>query len=276
MAFNHAKITGNGTAQNAVINSTNTESVVHGLIAYNTTGSALDFSLLIDGSTVITETVEANSSYRLPDKVNVPVNSTLTVNAATGVSVTISYLQQAIDVNAALTAVQQFVADAKADANRAENALPAGSIDDASTAVDRAWSANKISTELGNKADLTGADFTGGIGEGYNLVSSSAGTLTLDLSTGNNFEVVLSENTTLAVTNAPTAGTAYALRLKIIQDASGSGFTFTWPTGGKWASATAPTLTATASAEDVFVLYSDDGFTTWDGHVAGQAMGVPA
>jgi len=57
-----------------------------------------------------------------------------------------------------------------------------------------------------------------------------------------------------------------------VQDASASGYTVTWPTAVDWPSATAPTLTATASAVDYFVFITHDGGTTWYGFTAGQAM----
>ena len=67
--------------------------------------------------------------------------------------------------------------------------------------------------------------------------------------------------------------TAYAMSLKVVQDSEASGYTVTWPTSVDWPAATAPTLTATASAVDQFVFYTYDGGTTWYGFTAGQALG---
>ena len=67
--------------------------------------------------------------------------------------------------------------------------------------------------------------------------------------------------------------TAYGMSLKIVQDSSASGYAVTWPTSIDWPSATAPTLTATASAVDQFVFYTYDGGTNWYGFTAGQALG---
>ena len=67
--------------------------------------------------------------------------------------------------------------------------------------------------------------------------------------------------------------TAYAMSLKVVQDSGASGYTVTWPTSVDWPSATAPTLTATASAVDQFVFYTYDGGTNWYGFTAGQALG---
>ena len=77
-------------------------------------------------------------------------------------------------------------------------------------------------------------------------------------------------STSLSVLNDSTA---YAMSLKVVQDSGASGYTVTWPTSVDWPSATAPTLTATASAVDQFVFYTYDGGTNWYGFTAGQALG---
>ena len=115
--------------------------------------------------------------------------------------------------------------------------------------------------------------FSYGISEQYNAVSDSSGTTTVDLSTGTNFSSTLSANTTFAFTNPVSTGNVSAFTLKIVQDSSASGYTVTWPTSVDWPSATAPTLTATASAVDYFVFITHDGGTTYYGFTAGQALG---
>ena len=123
MGFLVNKITGNGTAQVAVTNDATLEAVVNSLVAYNTTAGALDFSVLIDDSVVFTESVDANGTFRIPDKINLGANGVLKVNADTGVDVTVSYLQQAIDVAGALSAAQQAAQDADDARILAEAAL---------------------------------------------------------------------------------------------------------------------------------------------------------
>ena len=109
--------------------------------------------------------------------------------------------------------------------------------------------------------------------ETYAAVTSTSNATTVNCEAGNAFSHTLTENTTFTFSNPPASGTAYSFSLEIIQDASASGFTVTWPTSVDWPSATAPTLTATASAKDVFVFYTRDGGTNWYGFVAGQALG---
>jgi hypothetical protein len=109
--------------------------------------------------------------------------------------------------------------------------------------------------------------------ETYAAVTSSSNATTVNCETGNAFSHTLTENTTFTFSNPPASGTAFSFSIEIIQDASASGFTVTWPTSVDWPSATAPTLTATASAKDVFVFYTRDGGTNWYGFTAGQALG---
>jgi len=121
--------------------------------------------------------------------------------------------------------------------------------------------------------DVTGEILADSYNETYNAVTSSSNATTVDCHNGNSFSHTLTENTTFTFSNPPASGTSFTFHLKIIQDASASGFTVTWPSSVDWPSATAPTLTATASAVDYFVFTTHDGGTTWYGFTAGQALG---
>ena len=112
--------------------------------------------------------------------------------------------------------------------------------------------------------------------ETFVAVTSTSNAATVNCEAGNNFSHTLTENTTFTFSNPPATGTAYGFTLKIVQDAGASGFTVTWPASVDYAGATAPTLTDTANAVDVFVFYTHDGGTNWYGFVAGQDMGTPA
>ena len=88
------------------------------------------------------------------------------------------------------------------------------------------------------------------------------------------FSHTLSENTTFTFSNPPSSGTAYGFSLKIVQDASASGYTLTWPTSIDWPGGIAPPLTTNvASGVDQFVFYTHDGGTTWYGFRAGNNLG---
>ena len=121
--------------------------------------------------------------------------------------------------------------------------------------------------------DVTGELIVDSYNETYAAVTSSSNATTVNCEAGNAFSHTLTENTTFTFSNPPASGTAFSFSLELIQDASASGFTVTWPAAVDWPAATAPTLTATASAKDVFVFYTRDGGTTWYGFTAGQALG---
>ena len=121
---------------------------------------------------------------------------------------------------------------------------------------------------------LSGA--SGAVGAVYNeqyaAVTSTSNATTVDCEAGNTFSHTLTENTTFTFSNPPASGTAYSFSIEIIQDASASGFTVTWPASVDWPAGAAPVLTATASAKDVFVFTTRDSGTTWYGFTAGQAL----
>jgi hypothetical protein len=108
--------------------------------------------------------------------------------------------------------------------------------------------------------------------ETYVAVTSSGAATTVNCEAGNSFMHTLKENTTFTFSNPPASGTAYTMSIEIIQDASASGYTVTWPTSVDWPAGAAPTLTATASAKDVLVFTTRDGGVTWLGFTAGLAL----
>lgn len=118
-----------------------------------------------------------------------------------------------------------------------------------------------------------GAQFIGPEFQGYKentgAPSISSNTLTLDLSTTNNFEVNLTANiNTLTINNVPASGKLASFTIKFKAD--GSLRTITWPASVKWPSASAPTMTSTNNKIDILTFLSYDGGTTWYGFVGGQ------
>jgi hypothetical protein len=120
--------------------------------------------------------------------------------------------------------------------------------------------------------DVTGELLATSYNENYSAVTSSSNATTVNCETGNSFSHTLTENTTFTFSNPPASGTAYTFSIEIIQDSGASGFTVTWPASVDFPAATAPTLTATASAKDIFVFTTRDGGTNWYGFTAGQAL----
>jgi hypothetical protein len=134
---------------------------------------------------------------------------------------------------------------------------------------------SSVQTQIDTKitADVTGEFIADSYNETYAAVTSSSNATTVNCHNGNAFSHTLTENTTFTFSNPPASGTAFTFSLEIIQDSSASGYSVTWPSAVDWPSATAPTLTATASAKDIFVFYSRDGGTNWYGFTSGQALG---
>jgi len=122
-------------------------------------------------------------------------------------------------------------------------------------------------------ADANGVvTFDNGITEEFTAVTSSSNATTVNSRDGTVFSHTLTENTTFTFSNPASSGKASGFSLKIVQDASASGYTVTWPAAVDWAGGTAPTLTSTASAVDQFVFYTHDGGTTWYGFLAGEDL----
>ena len=121
-------------------------------------------------------------------------------------------------------------------------------------------------------ADANGVvSFDNGTVEESTTITSSSNAATINLRDGNVFEHDLTENVTYTFSNPAASGRASAFILKVIQDSSAR--TITWPGSVDWASATAPTLTATNNGVDVFGFLTIDGGTTYYGFTLGQALG---
>lgn len=89
----------------------------------------------------------------------------------------------------------------------------------------------------------------------------------IDLSAGNAFSYTVAASTTFAFSNVPASGTVQAFILDLT---NAGAYTITWPSSVKWASGSAPTLTA--AGRDVLGFLTHDGGTTWSGFVLGKAM----
>jgi lipopolysaccharide export system protein LptA len=105
------------------------------------------------------------------------------------------------------------------------------------------------------------------------LVSlDKSGGLTLDLSTGQVFQVTLSSNiSSITISNIPdNTSTLNSVGFTIIFTADGTARTIVWPTSVKWAGGTAPTMTSTNNKKDIISFLSDSNGTSWYAFVGGQ------
>ena len=144
-------------------------------------------------------------------------------------------------------------------------------VDGVTSAIQTQLDAKMTPTYTGD-VDITGELIADSYNETYAAVTSTTNATTVNCENANSFSHTLTENTTFTFSNPPASGTSYTFSIEIIQDASASGYTVTWPSSVDWPAATAPTLTATASAKDVFVFTTRDGGTNWYGFTAGQAL----
>jgi hypothetical protein len=112
----------------------------------------------------------------------------------------------------------------------------------------------------------------------HDTPTNSTTTVTLDLSTGNYFNIQLSANVaTFQFTNG-TRGQRFILRL--IQVAAGTAYTVAWgdveySAGSdgvlKWADGVSPTMSTDNGHKDVYgFLITNAAASNWDGFVIGQ------
>lgn len=103
------------------------------------------------------------------------------------------------------------------------------------------------------------------IGETLQTISAAASTA-IDLTSGNVVQLDQAVNiTTFTFNNPPASGTFGGLTIIRVKDNSGTARTIVWPTSVDWPGGTAPTLTQTALAVDIFVFFTIDGGTRWHG-----------
>jgi hypothetical protein len=114
---------------------------------------------------------------------------------------------------------------------------------------------------LANKTIEAGV-FTNGYTEEVNTANTSTA-YTISLANGSFQILTLTGSATITMPTA-TAGKSFILLLK--QDGTGSR-TVTWSTV-KWPGGTAPTITSTASKQDIFSFFADG--TNWYGTTVGQ------
>ena len=216
----------------------------------------------VNASAIVT--ADANGDVSFPDgeKLKLGANSDLTVYH----DGSNSYLQDSGDGYLLLTSNGPGVRINSSTAEVMGDFVPNGAV-----TLYHDNSAKFATTAVG--ADVTGELIADSYNETYAAVTSSSNATTVNCHNGNAFSHTLTENTTFTFSNPPASGTAFSFSIEIIQDASASGYTVTWPSSVDWPSATAPTLTATANAKDVFVFYTRDGGTNFYGFTAGQALG---
>jgi len=134
------------------------------------------------------------------------------------------------------------------------------------------------------ESSSTGAFLTSSTGERavYATTTASGSALSLDLGSANIFDITLTANCTLSFTNPPDSDVAGEWTIILRQDGTGSR-TVTWPGSVSWqdtdgtSGGSAPTLYTAASAQDVIVITTLDGGTTYGGGREGNVnLATPA
>lgn len=109
----------------------------------------------------------------------------------------------------------------------------------------------------------------------HNVLTQASATITVDLSTGNSFYCLLTENATIAFTNPPPTGKLGQLVIRLQQDSGGGAYTVTWPEGdgtttalAHWGGGNKPVASTGNSAIDKFTMTTDDEGLNYYGEFA--------
>lgn len=291
MAFNFTKIVGDGTSQTVNTNDVNTEGVVNAISAINSTGGDLTFNVILDGVVASQITVPANDTVEFQNKINLPQSSTLAVSAPSGVSVSVNYVLQAVDVSAGISVVQGLIATATSTIETAstsvgnlssyKGAYAAGTTYSTGESVlsgGKFWISD-VDANLGNtpaedafwsEVPVFRNDLQEGLSEKSVEVFSSSGALVIDCSLGNGFKHVKTENTTVSFINVPNTEQFFCFTLELVNDAADSGFVITWPSSVRVVKGVAPVPSVGANAVDVYTLFTMDAGATMKLVVSGQ------
>jgi len=99
-------------------------------------------------------------------------------------------------------------------------------------------------------------------------------TITVNLSTGNFFEIDLQDHTadidTFTINESISSNQEQTFYLKLTQGTAGRTFIWSSISNIKWPSATGPSLTLTDNAIDILKFTTYDQGTTWHGEIIGQ------
>lgn len=102
---------------------------------------------------------------------------------------------------------------------------------------------------------------------------AAAATTALDLESGNLFKLTQDTDiSTLTFDNPTTSGNSSRFTLVRIKDATATARTISWPASVQWAGGSAPTLTQTSGAVDIFDFFTIDAGTSWHGRIFGLDM----
>lgn len=97
------------------------------------------------------------------------------------------------------------------------------------------------------------------------VVTSTSNACAINVENGNSVLHTLTENTTFSLSNPTGSDDLCQIMIKITQDGAGGAYTAAWPASVVWGGGAAPTISTGNDAEDIIVLRTWDGGTTWYG-----------
>ena len=122
-------------------------------------------------------------------------------------------------------------------------------------------------------ANLASTTISGTITEKKGTASISGTTLTVDMSTGNYFEVSLataSDNiATFTITNPPASGSVGSFVIKITQGSTARSFNWATMSGARPVWESIPVIPTEVNAQDIYTFTTYDGGTIWYGSTIG-------
>jgi len=172
----------------------------------------------------------------------------------------------AVDTETAtVTQHNEPLEDLRSDANAARPIVAGGTGGTTAAAARTNLGLGSISTQDADAVDLTG--YIKFVEVQETVVALTGTTPAVDVEAGTIFTLTTSGNTTFTFSNPPATGTGSGFALRVT---AGGSHTLTWPASVDWPGGLAPD--APASGErDRYVFVTEDGGTTWDGFLVGDA-----
>jgi hypothetical protein len=104
------------------------------------------------------------------------------------------------------------------------------------------------------------------------LTPTAAASMTFNGYQASSYSFTRTTNITSMFFSGVAGAQASSITMYISANSSGTAYTIAWPSSVKWPGGTAPTLTNTPNAVDIFVFTTHNGGTDWYGFIAGQDM----
>jgi hypothetical protein len=149
----------------------------------------------------------------------------------------------------------------------ANNAVTTVKITDANVTTAKIADAAVTGPKIAAGASISYPVLTG-VREAIVNTGTVSGTQTLNLHSGNIFQIKPNGAITIAFSNIPTSGTFVGVLIR--HEGDGTARTYTWPANTKWSYGEQPAFTSTNGKFDIISLFTYNGGTNWFGQIIGQ------